>query len=99
GVLQTQLGDDVRAHLRRCRRGVGVDVDRRKGVTQRAELAVLRAEVMAPLADAVRLVHREERGLRALKAFEETVHHQPLGREVEQLDTAAGYRAHHARAL
>ncbi len=99
GVPQAQLGDDVAAYLRRRRRRVGVDGDLVERLPQRAELPVLRAKVVAPLADAVRLVHREEGGGGALQPLEEPVHHQPLGRQVEQLHAAGGERAHHRRTL
>ena len=76
-----------------------MDVHAGQGLAERAELAIFRAEVVAPLADAVRLVHGHERRRGALQALEEAVHHQALGRQVEQLDAAARHRAHHAGTL
>jgi hypothetical protein len=70
-----------------------------KGRAQRAQLAVLRPEVVTPLADAVGLVDREERRSRALQPLEEAVHHQALGRQIQQLHAAAGDRPHHRGAL
>ena len=60
GVAQLQLRRDVAPDARGRRRGERVQADAGKPRAQRAELPVLRAEVVAPLADAVRLVDRDE---------------------------------------
>ena len=93
-VPQPQLRDDVVAHGRRRRGRVGVDGERGIRVAQDAELTVLRPEVVAPLADAVRFVHRDEGRLRAPQALEEPVHDQALGGDVEQLHAAGVDGAH-----
>ncbi len=62
----------------------------REQLGELAQLQVLRAEVMAPLRHAVRLVDGEQRQL--LQALQEIQHarlHQALGRQVEELDLAA----------
>ena len=60
-----------------------------KSLPQRAELAVLRPEIVAPHADAVGLVDGDERQLRVLQELAEAVRDQPLGGDVEQLQSAA----------
>jgi hypothetical protein len=60
-LAQLQLRRDVAAHAAGRGRGEGVQADAGKARSQRAELAVLRTEVVAPLADAVRLVDGDVR--------------------------------------
>ena len=59
-AAQYQLGRDVGADTRRGGSGEGVDARRRETVAEERELAVLGPEVVAPLADAVGLVDRDE---------------------------------------
>jgi hypothetical protein len=64
------------------------------------EVAVLGPEVMAPLADAMRLVDRKERNLDAREHLLEARHHQPLGRHVNEVEfTAQQLPAHRGRIL
>ena len=58
-VKQIELLDDVVAHLRRGGGGKGVQAGIRKHLAQRSELAILRAKIVPPVADAVGLVHNE----------------------------------------
>ena len=55
---------------------------------QRAQLAVLGAEVVPPLRDAVRLVYREQRDLSLFEHRQRSLLQQALGRNVEQLERA-----------
>ena len=69
-------------------------------LAQDGELQILRAEVVAPLRDAVRLVDREQRERELVEPGEETVAEEPLGRDVEQVDRAGrGPRADPALLL
>ena len=87
-VAQAELRGDVAAHPRGRRRGVGVQADTAASDSRsRAELPVLGPEIVPPLADAVRLVDRDEADRRTASSVEETVAalaHQPLRRDVEQ---------------
>ena len=72
--------------------------------SEAAELYVLGAEVVTPLADAVRLVDGEERDrpavrAEALQAREETLCHERLRRDVEQVELAGVQGAQHAARL
>jgi len=64
---------------------------------QHRELHVLRAEIVAPLRHAVRLVDRKQRQPRrcaqALQLREEARHQQPLRRDVQQIVLAGGEAA------
>jgi hypothetical protein len=64
-ILECQLRGDVPSHTRRRRRGVRMKADARKHRAQPGELPVLRAEVVPPLADAVRFVNSHEADLGA----------------------------------
>ena len=82
--------------------GVGVEAHLRQRRAQRAELAVLRPEVVAPVADAVRLVDRHE----AERAGGLQPRHpaaalagNPFGRHVEQAIAAFAQAGHHRRPL
>ena len=60
-VAQLELLENVVPHAARRARGEGGDRLVRKILPQRAELPVLRAELVPPFGNAVRLVDREER--------------------------------------
>lgn len=61
----------------------------RKALRQHAEFPVLRPEIVPPLRDAVCLVDGDERDRQPFQHREEAVHHQPLGRDVEEVELAA----------
>ena len=58
-IDEAKLVADVAPDARRRRRRVGVQRDAGERLPQAGEQAVLRPEVVPPLADAVRLVHRD----------------------------------------
>ena len=55
-------------------------------IAQLSQLDVLRPEVVAPLADAVRLVDREQGDLHRPKRREEARHHEALGRDIQHAE-------------
>jgi hypothetical protein len=55
---------------------------------EQIELDVLRPEIVPPLRHAVRLVDGEEREPRPLEQTQEARRHQPLWRDVEQVEPA-----------
>ena len=59
-IVEAELRRDVAPHARRRGRRVGVQADAGEELTQPPELAILGPEVVPPLADAVRFVHRDE---------------------------------------
>ena len=69
-------------------RGGGERDARHAGIAlvQHRELEVLGPEVVAPLRDAVRLVDGEERDAQAVEQREGALAHQPLRRDVEQVE-------------
>ncbi len=71
----------------RDQRGIG------KTLLEDAERLVVAAEIVAPLRDAMRLVDREQRDLDAVQQVEAMRHHQPLRRDVEQVEPAVADRA------
>ena len=99
---QPETLDDVAAHLLGGGGGEGVDRRLGKRRAQPAELAVLRPEVVAPVADAVRFVDGDEAHAPArelpLKAGA-AIAHQPLGRDVEQPQPPVAERRQRRRAL
>ncbi len=86
-ILQPELHDDVAAYPRGRGRGVGVQADVLKLRAEVPELAILRPEIVAPLADAVRLVHGDETDAALREQRQErlaALAGQPLRRDVEQ---------------
>ena len=87
GVAQAELRDDVLADARGGGGRVGVQADRRPAIAQARQLPVFRAEVVAPLADAVRFVHGDEadrlRRQQVLKSVA-ALAHQPFRRHIQQ---------------
>ena len=57
---------------------------------QHGKLEIFRAEVVAPLRDAVRLVDREQGERDLVEPVEEPVAQEPLGGQVEQVELARG---------
>ena len=101
-VLQPELRRDVAAHARRRGRRVGVQADARKALRSRAELPVLRPEVVSPLADAVRLVDGDELHVALREQRQEPVAalaDQPLRRHVEQPVAPLAQAGRHRRLL
>jgi hypothetical protein len=98
-IAQPELLDDVRAHGRRG--GRGVRLDRELGVLapHEPDLAVLGPEVVAPVADAVRFVDDERREPRREELGEETLHHQALRRDEDELQLPVAQRLAHLAAL
>ncbi len=91
-VAQREPLDDL---LARERIGGGGERDARrvgKAFVQRGELQVLRAEVVAPLRDAVRLVDRDQRDMHSIEQFQEAGRDGALGRDVEQVEFARAQR-------
>ncbi|MNI71239.1 hypothetical protein D3C73_1271000 [compost metagenome] len=54
---------------------------------------------MAPLRNTVRFVHRQQGRWVAAELIEETVHHQPLGGDIQHFDLAAAATRHHLELL
>ena len=88
GVAHPELAHDVGAHLRGRRRGERQHRRAPEAVDHRAEREVVGAEVVPPLADAVRLVDDEEAHLALQQHLEEVAVLEPLGRDVEDVALA-----------
>ena len=98
-VTKAKLRDDVAAHARGGRGRVGMQADGRPAIAQACELAVLRTEVVPPLADAMGFVDGDETDRPRRQHVEKTVAavaDQALGGDVEQSIPAV---AHAARDL
>ncbi len=92
GAVDFERGEDVVLHERR-RRGREGDGRRVAHVVAGAgDLEVVGAEVVAPLADAVRLVHGEERDASLGERAEERLVAEPLGRDVDEPNRPAPQR-------
>ena len=83
-ISELQLMDDVVANPRCGGRGTGVDRDAGKKVAQCRELAVLGAEVMAPLTDAVGFIDRDRSNREGPDEAEERATQKHLGRDEEK---------------
>jgi hypothetical protein len=87
-IAQAELLDDVLAHGRRRGRGERLDRDLRVVAPQLAEHAVLGPEVVAPVADAVRLVDHEAGEPAPRSARRRSRRDDALGRDVDELQLA-----------
>ena len=101
-IAQPQLGDDVAAHALGGGRGECVHRDAGEFVAEAAELAVLGAEVVAPLADAVRLVDGDELDAAVAEQAAQPIAalaDKPLRRDIEQAARIGTDRGDHLVAL
>ena len=96
---QTQPRQDLVADHGRGRGGAGQHPGLRQLGQELAELQILGPEVVAPLADAVGLVHGDERTVQIAEQGAKTGEGQALGRDVNQLVLAAGHGAQAPLAL
>ncbi len=78
-IAQLQLFRDIPPHGVRCGGGIGVDADVGESLLQHAQPAVLRAEIVSPRADAMRLVDRHQRNLGGLEKLQCPLRQQPFG--------------------
>jgi len=96
---EAELLDDLVAHDRRGRRGACEHARVRKVGQHPADLEVLRAEVVPPLTDAVRLVHRHQRAGKLQQEGTEPLQRQPLGSDVEERELPGRRGIHPAADL
>ena len=85
-VEQMKLLHDVVAHVLGGRGRVGVDGDPWKGGLETTQTTVLGAEIVPPHADAMGFIDGDHGNRVLIQETGETVHHQPLGRNIEDLD-------------
>ena len=83
-LFEAELVDDIGAHSLGRRRGIGMHAGVGKAFFELCELAVLGAEVVAPVADAVSLVDREGANLESGRELEKAAREQALGGDEEQ---------------
>jgi len=98
-IAQAQAPCDVLAHGAVRRGGERDHGHAREALLQHPQVLVLRAEGMAPGADAVRLVNREERDAQRGELVQEPELEQPLRRDVQQLDAAFAQSLMHQALL
>jgi hypothetical protein len=97
-VAQPQPVDDLVPDRGRGRRGEAEDRRPPDRLGGGAQAPVLRSEVVAPLAHAVRLVDDEQRRPAGGKALDHVVPGELLGREQQELDRPVGERVEDRRA-
>ena len=101
-VLQAELRDDIAADARGRGGGERVEAGRRQRLAQARQLAVLRPEIVSPLADAVGFVDRDETDRRARPAPDRAVARvadKTLGRKIQQAVARFGEPVAHRRLL
>ncbi len=89
-----ELGEDIGAGMRIRRRRQRQARHLREGVHQRAELAIIGAEIVAPFGNAMRLVHREQRDLCAGEHVTEPLLAGAFGGDIEQIELPRAERIH-----
>ncbi len=85
---------NLRLRLRRGGRGQGEDGRRAEVVQRGADEEVIGPETEPPHADAVRLIHDEERDARPLQGVQEGALPQPFRRDVDEFVVARRDAAH-----
>ena len=99
-LVEAQQADDVLAHLGRGRGGEGRDDGTPgQGADAGRYLEVAGSEILAPVGDAVRLVHGDERDLGPAERIGKGGALQPLGRYVEQAVDIPAQAAEHLAVL
>ena len=88
-VTEPQLLDDVVADPRGRGGGQGDHRRVRQDTSQRLQITVVGAEVVAPLGDAVGLVHGYEAHVKTVEKGPEPIERKPLGRDVEDLEPSS----------
>ena len=91
-LAEAQALDDIAARRPVGGRGQGDARHSREALVQHRELEIFRAEIVAPLRDAMRLVDGEERRTRLRQKIEAARRHQPLGRDVDEIEIAGAHR-------
>ena len=82
------MARDILTHLFSCRRRQGEDWRPTEALYDRAKTQVVRAEVVTPLADAVRLVHNEQADRARQETVEEVAVLEALRGEIQNLTFA-----------
>src|SRR5215469_12363846 len=83
GTTEPELRDDVVPHLPRCARRKGRNRQVREMLAQRAKLTILRAKLVPPFGDAVRLIDGKERNRDMLQPLDRVLAGQAFGREIQ----------------
>ena len=82
-VFEFQLRANVRLRFEVGRRGDGHARHAGEAIRELAERAIVRPEIVAPLADAVRFVDGNQRDRALFEEIEEALREQSFGRDVE----------------
>ena len=98
-IAQPELIENVVPHALRRTGGEGGDGNIGEVLAQAGELAVLRAELVAPFGDAVRLIDGEQREWHLFEPAHGVFAGQAFGREIEQPESALRGGAHHGALL
>ncbi len=86
GILEAKLVDDVPLHPLGGRGRVGMDRCLGEEFFEKLELAIFRAKIMAPVADAVGLVDGEGADAGLLQKALEALQSEPFGRDEQKPD-------------
>ena len=99
GVVQpeqtndVQTGGVIRRGGKRHKRQLG------EALTQLAEGRVFRAEIVSPLGNTVRFVHRQQDRVPVRQVVEEVIQHQAFRRDIQQADLPGTTTGHHLLLL
>jgi hypothetical protein len=88
--VEPEAVEDLVAHDRRRGRRAREHARAGKLAHEVADLHVFGPEVVAPFADAVSLVHRDQRTVDLAEKHAKAFERQPLGRDVDELEIAGG---------
>ena len=84
-IIHPQRGENIHPCARIGRRRQRDTRHTGEAARQHREFTIFRPELVAPLADAMRLINRDQRDVLALQPFHRPRRQQPLRRDVEQI--------------
>ena len=98
-LLNAKGASNIRRNGRRGRGGEGEHGLDAEFFGYKSQTQVFRAEIVAPLGDAVRFIDRHHRDFEALEPLDEVFIHEPLWGDVEQLQRAVAHVVEHLRCF
>ena len=99
GIIQPQQANDIQTRRIICRGGKRHKRQFREALTELAEGGIFRAEIVPPLRDTVRFIHRQQNRVPVREMVEEVVQHQAFRCDIQQTNLPGATPGHHLLLL